>query len=297
MKENPNNLLVNGVAFRAERLKVLSETNFHPESISIFDVTTSNLDLDFTIGKNYLCIMGVTFSPNSNYIAAIEESANIFIFDNTGASPILVNTLNTITSYTFSTTISPSNDKVALGCSNEKLKIYNLTDRTLASDINAQPNWVTTVAFSFDRTCKISNFSNDNFLTTFGIVDSCAVNTVTWSLVGNKIVTDNSKSGAVLWKIPTNHGISYFFNENYFKITLLPNPASEQISININKNLNVQKVEIIDVNGKVVYSFNQLENTIPINNLRAGIYYLSIQTSYNNKTINYSLKIKCHEKN
>ena len=126
MKANPLNLSINGVAFRADGQKVLSGTNCHPATIRMFDVSSSNLDWNYNVGMTFMCIMGVTFSSNTNYIAAIEEFGNIFIFDNTSSSPVIIDTINTGTSYGFSTAISPSNDKVAVGCSNGKLKIYNI---------------------------------------------------------------------------------------------------------------------------------------------------------------------------
>ena len=161
MKGNPYDLQVNGVAFRADGKKVLSGTNCHPASIRMFDVATSNLDWDYVVGMTYLCIMGVTFSSNSNYIAAIEEFGNIFIFDNTGVNPVIIDTIKTGTSYGFSTAISPSNDKLAVGCSNGKLKIYNIPSGTLSNDINAHLSWVTTVAYSSDGT-KIVTGGNDD---------------------------------------------------------------------------------------------------------------------------------------
>ncbi len=161
MKGNPLNLQVNGVAFRADGQKVVSGTNCHPASIRMFDVASSNLNWDHNVGMTYMCIMGVTFSSNSNYIAAIEEFGNIFIFDNTGLTPVITDTINTGTSYGFSTTISPTNDKVAVGCSNGKLKIYNLPGGSLSNDINAHPSWVTTVCYSPDGT-KIITGGNDD---------------------------------------------------------------------------------------------------------------------------------------
>jgi WD40 repeat protein len=150
MTANPLNLSINGVAFRADGQKVISGTNCHPAAIRIFDVESSNLDWDYNVGMTYMCIMGVTFSSNTNYIAAIEEFGNIFIFDNTAATPVIIDTINTGTSYGFSTAISPANDKVAVGCSNGKLKIYNIPGGTLANEINAHLSWVTTVAYSPD---------------------------------------------------------------------------------------------------------------------------------------------------
>lgn len=161
MKANPLFNSVNGVAFRSDGQKVISGTNCHPASIRMFDVTTGNLNWDFTVGNSYMCIMGVTFSSNSNYIAAIEEFGNIFIFDNTGAIPVIIDTITTGTSYGFSISISPGNDKIVVGCSNGKMKIFNIPGGSLAYDIDAHPSWVTTVSYSPDGS-KIVTGGNDN---------------------------------------------------------------------------------------------------------------------------------------
>jgi WD40 repeat protein len=124
-------------------------------------MNTGSLDWDYSVGSTYMCIMGVTFSSNSNYIAAIEEFGNIFVFDNSGASPVILDTINTGTSYGFATAISPANDKVAVGCSNGKMKIYNIPSGTLSNDISAHASWVTTVAYSPDGNFIITGGSDN----------------------------------------------------------------------------------------------------------------------------------------
>ena len=94
-KGNPLNNSINSVAFRDDGLKVISGTNCHPSSIRIFDVSNGNTDWDYTLGTSFMCIMGVTFSENSNYIAAIEEMGNIILFDNSGATPVVIDTIST----------------------------------------------------------------------------------------------------------------------------------------------------------------------------------------------------------
>jgi WD40 repeat protein len=382
-KANPLNLSINSVAFRADGQKVLSGTNCHPASIRMFDVQSSNLEWDYNVGMTYMCIMGVTFSSNSNYIAAIEEFGNIFIFDNTGPNPVIIDTINTGTSYAFSIAISPSNDKVAVGCSNGRMKIYNLPSGTLAVDINAHPNWVTSVAFSpdgtkivtggsddrvkiwsntgtllfacsghtgditnvkvtpdnnfvvssskddkikvwnisngtlvqtisghrgdvngidispdgskivsvsSDSTCKIWNFSTGSLLSTFGVADSGAVNAVAWSPNGNKIVTGNSLSDVVLWNIPTVLGIINYSIGNKLDLTIFPNPAKDFLYLKIPANLKIEKIEITDLTGRIVFSSNQNETMISINHLPSGCYFLSIQTQENKKAIQSFIK-------
>lgn len=160
-KANPINQSINSLAYRADGKKVLSGTNCHPASIRLFDVETAHLDWDYEVGPNYMCIMGVAFSSNSNYIAAIEEFGNMLIFDNTDTVPQLLTTLSTGTTYAFSTAISPDNGNVAIGCSSGKLKIYDLQGGSLYKDIAAHTGWVTTVTYSIDGTRIISGGSDN----------------------------------------------------------------------------------------------------------------------------------------
>ena len=160
-KANPANLSINSVAFDPTGQQVISGTNCHPASIRLFDVATGNLEWDYTVGSSFLCIMGVAISSNNNYIAAIEEFGNIFLFDNSGATPIIIDTVNTGTSYGFSTAISPLNDHLVVGCSNGKMKIYAIPSDTVISDVSAHPSWVTSVTYSPDGTKIISGGNDD----------------------------------------------------------------------------------------------------------------------------------------
>ncbi len=174
-KANPKNLSINSVAFSNNGQKVISGTNCHPASIRVYDVSTGMLNWDYVVDSNYLCIMGVTFSSNSNFIAAIEEFGNIFIFDNTTATPTLYNTINTGTSYGFSTAISPSNLHIAVGCSNGKLKIYEIANGSNLVSVNAHTSWVTSVAYSADG----------KFIATGGNDDKVKI----WDSLGNLVHT------------------------------------------------------------------------------------------------------------
>ncbi len=182
-KANPTNLSINSVAFSNNGQKVISGTNCHPASIRVHEVSTGTLSWDYIVDSNYMCIMGVTFSSNSNYIAAIEEFGNIFIFDNTTAVPTLYNTINTGTSYGFSTAISPSNMHIAVGCSNGKLKIYNIASGSNIANVNAHTSWVTSVAYSADG----------KFIATGGNDDKVKI----WDSLGNLVRTLNGHSNDI----------------------------------------------------------------------------------------------------
>lgn len=158
---NPFDLPINSVAFTNNGQKILSGTDCHPASIRMFDVTSSSLDWDYTVGDAFECIMGLALSGNSNYIAAAEETGNLLLFDNTGTSPNLIDTIQTGTTYGFATAISPDNTKVAMACSNGKLLIYSLSNGSELASINAHLTWVTTVAFSPNGQYLITGGSDD----------------------------------------------------------------------------------------------------------------------------------------
>jgi WD40 repeat protein len=160
-KANPLSLAINGLAFSPNGQKVISGTNCHPATIRMYDVNTANMDWNYEVPSNYLCIMGVGVSSNSDYIISIEEFGNLFIFDNSGPLPVLVDSIQTGTSYAFSNEISPDDKQVAIGCSNGKLQVYHLIGGSLLHDIQAHLNHVTSVCYSSNGD-KIVSGGNDN---------------------------------------------------------------------------------------------------------------------------------------
>lgn len=162
-KANPQNLAINGVAFRADGQKVICGTNCHPATVRMYDVQSEHLDWNYEVPSAYLCIMGVGISSNSSYIISIEEFGNLFVFDNSGATPTLIDSIKTGTSYAFSNAISPNDQHVAIGCSDGKLKIYTLIGGQLLHDIPAHLNYVTTVSYSPNGN-RIVTGGNDNLV-------------------------------------------------------------------------------------------------------------------------------------
>jgi len=67
-------------------------------------------------------------------------------------------------------------------------------------------------------------------------------------------------------------------NENADEsITVYPNPACNSVAIDIEKEYTDLTVEIIDEMGRVVYSRNDLENPISLDNFVTGIYFVRLQ--------------------
>jgi len=62
------------------------------------------------------------------------------------------------------------------------------------------------------------------------------------------------------------------------QITIQPNPASTYFELNMN-GLVVDRVEIFDVKGSLIQSFNNIEDRIDVRKIENGIYFLKIHTN------------------
>ena len=380
-KANPLFNSLNSVTFSANGAHVLSGTNCHPASIRMYNVDGGNLEWDHTVGTNFMCIMGVAFSSNMQYLAAIEEFGNIFIFDNTGAEPVAFDTIQTGTSYGFSTMVSPNNSQLAVGCSNGKLQVYNLPDGDLAFQESAHASWVTCVAYSPNGSfivtggsddkvkvwnstgglvhtcsghtgdvtgvkvtpdgqyvlsggkddvvriwslttgqqvatltghmadvnsidispdgskvvsgasngyCKIWDLASQAVLSTFGMPDSGSVNTVSWSPLGDRIATGNSRSDLVMWSVPATLGSQT--NLANAPILMYPNPATDRLHIKTQMGMGGGAVVIRALDGRVVSETLIISEmtTIDLAPLSSGLYHLIVNEKQQMK---YSAKL------
>ncbi len=182
-KGNAQILDTYGAGFSADGKKVLTGSSCSPSAIRMFDAATGNLDWDLTLGSAFECIQGVKFSSNGSFFAAVEEQGNLLVFDNTGSVPVIKDTIDTGTSGAFSADISPANDKVAVGCTSGKLKIYNLSDGSLALSLTAHSGYVRSVSFA----------PNGNFFATGGSDKKMKI----WSATGTLLFTCTGHTGEV----------------------------------------------------------------------------------------------------
>ena len=63
-------------------------------------------------------------------------------------------------------------------------------------------------------------------------------------------------------------------------ISIYPNPVLDQFQINLNKQQKILNLKILDVNGRIVkrIKLNLSSNTYELSNLKAGIYFLILET-------------------
>ncbi len=83
--------------------------------------------------------------------------------------------------------------------------------------------------------------------------------------------------------------VNHFDNNN--GILIYPNPSNGLINIRINSFIGKATLEVVDINGRVVYSLNNTEfnneKSIDLNHLQAGVYVLKISGD----ELNYTKKI------
>jgi hypothetical protein len=85
-----------------------------------------------------------------------------------------------------------------------------------------------------------------------------------------------------------NSTINYFENTSgigagieeslpHFEFTVFPSPAKEEITLTVSGNLQeIDKIQLIDASGKIVYSSNLLIKTISVKEFETGFYILKI---------------------
>ena len=61
-------------------------------------------------------------------------------------------------------------------------------------------------------------------------------------------------------------------------IVLYPNPVENELHLINTNNLNITKMTIADVSGKVIYNQSYSSNVINVSNLQSGIYLVQIET-------------------
>lgn len=157
---HPGGLQVNGVAFSPNGQRVISGTNCHPSKIRQYNVSNGAITWDYTVDTAFYCLMGVGFSSNGNYCAAVEEMGNVLVFNTLSATPVLVDTIIMGTTYAFSIDFAPNNYKMVLGGSNGKLQTYQIAGGVQNLNVSAHASWVTAVNYSPDNK-KIASGGSD----------------------------------------------------------------------------------------------------------------------------------------
>lgn len=145
---HPDPREVYGVAFSSDGTKALSGSECHETRLRLWDVQTGGMLWEYQLDSTLMCTAGVKFSSNGMYLAALEELGHLLLFDISGAIPMLSNSIYTGTAGAFSVDFAPTSDKVATGCTNSKLIIYDISSGLQLLNITAHTGYVYSVAWS-----------------------------------------------------------------------------------------------------------------------------------------------------
>jgi hypothetical protein len=84
-------------------------------------------------------------------------------------------------------------------------------------------------------------------------------------------------------------GIDYFKEKELFKV--YPNPSNGVVNLHINQFIGTVTIQVIDCNGRVVYTLPneafEIDKRIDLNGLQKGIYMLKVT----GEALNYTQKI------
>lgn len=91
----------------------------------------------------------------------------------------------------------------------------------------------------------------------------------------NILATGGYNSANSVFVVQEGVGISKFENTD---IEIYPNPTTNTLKI-ANDKLQINKTEIIDLSGKVIYQFNNGKNEINVSMLPQGVYFVKLETN------------------
>lgn len=158
------------VSFSADCGKIISGSECSPAYLRTFTTASGNVEWEYELGGTYMCVSGVKMSADGQRAAAMEEFGNLLIFDYSGATPVLLNTIATGTSGAFALDFSPDGTKIVTGCTDKKMNIYSTETGDLLHSVDAHSNWVMAVDWADDG-IHIATSGSDN---TVKIWDSTA---------------------------------------------------------------------------------------------------------------------------
>ena len=100
-----------------------------------------------------------------------------------------------------------------------------------------------------------------------------------YPLISYDIDASGSLTGQIVWMMRYAANPSFGIDENEtLKVSVFPNPANDFITINTEEV--IEKITILDVSGKTVFSQEKgLNKRINIQHLPSGVYFLTVESS------------------
>lgn len=184
---------------------------------------------------------------------------------------------------------------------NELASDYHyLSDNTIKVGDNIYVSFsfanISNVSIENQFNCKIYIDGNERFTATqtstvspntfwvfynYGVTNDLSIgnHTITLSIDANNVVDESNETNNSYSKdfsVISNSAINSI-SKNSIKI--YPNPATEFIGIEISENKQIEKVTILDINGKKIINQNNFQPTINVNSFKSGTYFVVIKTT------------------
>ena len=168
------------------------------------------------------------------------------------------------------TTLDISNNLLIdeLFCENNSITSLDLSSHSLLADLFIENNALTCL--------NVKNGNNSNF-TTFNVVgnpsltcievDNVSFSITNWTVGGGMTFSTNCPSSCLV-------GVAEY---NTTELSIYPNPTINTLTIK-SYELNISKIEIIDLTGKLVKTITSDLNSLNVADLQTGIYFIRIIT-------------------
>ena len=141
--------------------------------------------------------------------------------------------------------------------------------------------------------CGEGYLSQNSAYEFFGIGQATSIDyiKVTW-LSGTVDFIENPPINSVGTVVEGTNVLSLPKNTNSTLVTLYPNPAQSFINLNLSKNLEGGKLNILDSFGRILFSKNNCKTSekIAVSTLTPGFYFVTISTNNNNITKKITIK-------
>ncbi len=199
-----------------------------------------------------------------------------------------------------SLSITNNTSLIGLYCGVNQLNTLDVSNNTALQTIFVQQNQLTSLDVS--NNVNLQRFyCNDNQLTylnlqngnntiitdtnfivtnnpdlTCILVDDASWSTTNWTAIDATSTFVNSQAECDALGIEDNN-----FEE---AINLYPNPAKESFTIINNGNIEINKITIYDLLGKVVYQANTVGNSINTSNFKEGLFLVKLNSNNNSIT-------------
>jgi len=231
-----------------------------PHSASIdFDSYTESFTISFWFKSNDPIISGASsarFIEKWNGINSVNYSHNIIIFPSYIKSQIYDG--------------NSSSQTFAQGYYTDKWYNLTLVNNILTDSVSLYMDGILK-----ETVVNNSNYSTNNqndllFGNTIGLIRPYS------GLMDDIRFYDRVLDQSEITEIVTETATEIHTLDTNNPINIYPNPTSGVITINI---MDIQRIEIIDVNGKIVYQTNRSTRNIDMNNQPQGIYFVKVYTT------------------